>query len=101
MRPYNDNMKQFRKVAPAIPAWDELAQVNDRDSVLARVCLHTLARTRLSPTTAAELSRQLPLEVGKNEQRVRSILRSNPAFVQPYRGRWQVGAAIVRRAIEA
>lgn len=91
-RPYSEALDRFRKMAPEIPTWWELSQTNERGSVLARACLHTLARSPRSFISAQELAGALPtLGVGKDAQLVRETLRSHCCFAQPYRGRWQVG----------
>jgi hypothetical protein len=67
-----------------------------RDAVLMRACLHKLARSRKSPMTVRELAADLPtLGIGQGEQRIRQTLRRNKCFFEPYKGRWQLGSAIV------
>jgi hypothetical protein len=91
---YMSAVKRFRAATPSVPTWTELAESNDRRSVLARTCLHTLARAPASHMSARELARVLPeLDVGQGEQLVRETLRSYRCFDQPYEGRWQVGQA--------
>jgi predicted nucleic acid-binding protein len=89
---YQQFHSQFQGLAPLVPGWDELSVTNDPDDVLARACLHTLARSAMSNRSAAELSRQLPfLPVAQGETKVRHTLRSHDYFSQVWRGRWQVG----------
>lgn len=91
-------IERLRVATPAMPSWDELATSRDPESVLARACLHTLARSKTSDRSAAELAEQLPeLPVARGAAKVRSTLRSRPYFTEVYRGRWQVGAALVRQ----
>jgi hypothetical protein len=83
---------------PVVPTWTQLAESNDRRSVLARACLHTLARAPASHLSARELVRVLPeLDVGQGEQLIRETLRGYGCFEQPYEGRWQVGRATTTR----
>jgi hypothetical protein len=94
-RPYSEALDRFRKMAPAIPTWEELAVTNDRRLVLARACLHKLARAPASMMTAKELPDALwNLPVGHDAQLVRETLRHFGCFVEPYKGRWQVGHAV-------
>jgi hypothetical protein len=94
-RPYSEALDRFRQMAPAIPTWEEQADVNDRRLVLARACLHKLARAPRSMMTAKELADELrELPVGRNAQLVRESLRRFGCFVEPYRGRWQVGHTV-------
>lgn len=98
--PYNENMEQFAKMAPATPSWDALLRVNDRDSVLTRACLQTLARARKLPMSASELASRPPaLGVGRSAQRIGKILRNNPCFFEPYFRLWQVGEAPVKAPV--
>jgi hypothetical protein len=46
--------------------------------------------------TVRELAADLPtLGIGQGEQRIRQTLRRNKCFFEPYKGRWQLGSAIV------
>lgn len=88
-------LERFRQTAPPAPAWKELARTNDHKMVLARACLHTLARSPSSPMSAGELAGVLPdLGVGRSEKLVREVLRSDGCFSEPYAGRWQVGCPV-------
>ncbi len=92
---YAETFDRFRAMAPAIPTWDELAETNDRKLVLARACLHRLARAPRSLTTAVELSQELgDVPVGHDAQLVRETLHRFGCFVKPYKGRWQIGHAV-------
>jgi predicted nucleic acid-binding protein len=94
-RPYAEALERFRAMAPPIPTWVELAETNDRKLVLARACLHRLARTPRSLMTAAELSREpWDVPVGHDAQLVRETLRAFGCFVEPSRGHWQVGHVV-------
>ncbi len=89
---YAAAFESFRRKAPSLPGWEELAQTNDRRMVLARACLHALARSPVSDMSARELAGVLPsLGVGQGEQLVRQAMRAHSCFDQPYQGRWQVG----------
>jgi hypothetical protein len=95
--PYNESIARFNAMAPPIPSWEELTSTNPRDAVLMRACLHKLARSRKSPMSVRELAAELPtLGIGQGEQRVRQTLRCNKCFFEPYKGKWQIGYAIVR-----
>lgn len=94
--PYNESLARFNAMAPPMPSWNALTGTNDRDAVLTRACIHKLARSRKSPMSVRELRVELPnLGIGQGEQRVRQALRGNKCFFEPYRGRWQLGSAIV------
>jgi predicted nucleic acid-binding protein len=95
--PYYENSERFRAMAPRIPSWETLLEANDRESVLARSCLCTLARRRKCPMTAGEIATALPrLGIGQNAQRIGRILRTHECFFEPYQRHWQVGRAVVR-----
>lgn len=70
------------------------------DALLIRTCLYHLARIPQSKVSAAELSQFLGdrVEIPCGEKKVRAVLRENPCFEQVYRGRFQVGRALVRMA---
>lgn len=91
----------FNPAAPVTPSWTELATLEDVDSLLVRACLHTLARSKRSDQSAAQLAGQLPaLPVAQSEGKVRGVLRSQVCFAQVARGRWQVGEALVRATLD-
>lgn len=95
--PYNESIARFNAMAPPTPSWEEITSTNPRDAVLMRACLHKLARSRKSPMSVRELAAELPtLGIGQGEQRVRHTLRGNRCFFEPYKGKWQIGYAIVR-----
>lgn len=92
---HQDAFERFRRAAPPAPTWKKLAETNDGKVVLARACLHALARSPSSPMSASELAGVLPdLGVGRGEALVREGLRSNGCFAEPYAGRWQVGCPV-------
>lgn len=94
-RPYAEALERFRAMAPPIPTWEELAETNDRKLVRARACLHKLARAPRSLMTASELSQVLGhLPIGHDAQLVRETLHGFGCFVEPHRGRWQVGHVV-------
>jgi predicted nucleic acid-binding protein len=96
---YETAMESFRKMAPHVPKWEELAGSTSRQSALLRACLATLARSPYSDRSAVELAQKLPdLGVGQGALLVREALRANTCFSQPYRGRWQVGCLSKRTA---
>lgn len=70
------------------------------DALLTRTCLYHLARIPQSEASAAELSQFLRdrVEIPCGEKKVRAVLRENPCFTEVYRGRFQVGRALVRMA---
>jgi predicted nucleic acid-binding protein len=91
---------RFAELAPEVPDWETLAATSVPQAVLARACLHTLARSPEPERSAAELTKQLPvLPVPQGEVKVRHVLRTYPCFTEVWRGRWQVGevAAVLAR----
>lgn len=97
--PYNESIARFNRMAPNTPSWAELTRTNERDAVLARACLFRAARSRQSPISARQLASELPgLGIGQSEKRVRQMLRNSKSFFEPYKGRWQLGRAIVATA---
>jgi predicted nucleic acid-binding protein len=90
---------RFDWALPDVPDWSALAGERPPVAVLTRACLHTLARSKVSHCSAVELAETLPrLGVAQGAPKVREVLRSNPgAFEEVYRGRWQVGATLVRQ----
>lgn len=87
---------QFKALSPAAPQWSDLAAALGREATLARACLHTLARSPSGNLSATELSQLIgtDAEVSSGEAKVRSTLRGDACFEQPYRGRFQVGSAL-------
>lgn len=87
---------EFERFAPPSPASEEVASHRGRDAALARACLRTLAESPESNLSAAELSRRLGSHRAypTGETKVRAALRAWPCFVEPYQGRFQVGATI-------
>ncbi|HLI31864.1 MAG TPA: hypothetical protein VKU89_03875 [Solirubrobacteraceae bacterium] len=83
---------RFQRAAPTVPSWHELALRNEKRMVLARACIHGLARSSATPLSAEELAKALPdTGVGQGEHLVRETLRRLACFDEPYRGRWQLG----------
>jgi predicted nucleic acid-binding protein len=71
----------------------------DPAAMLRRVALYTVARARPSSVSAEQLTEMLRgLAVPHGEKKLREVLRSTPAFEEVYRGRFQVGQALVRQA---
>jgi hypothetical protein len=70
------------------------------EAMLTRACLYHLARSTQSNMSAAELSTYLRnrITVPCGEQKVRATLREHSCFTEVYRGRFQVGRSLVRRA---
>jgi hypothetical protein len=97
LKPYNENIERFRTMVPVTPSYEELLHTNNRDSILTRAILQTLAKSRNSPMNVRKLAHKLPpLGIGQSVQRIGKMLRKNECFVETHRGHWQVGRAIVR-----
>jgi hypothetical protein len=95
---YDVAVEQLRAVTPAVPSWAALAASTGAERVLVRASLHALARSKMSHQSAVELAGQLSLlPVAQGPQRVREVLRGRGCFSEVYRGRWQVGRALVRQ----
>lgn len=89
---YEEVHDRFERAAPKVPSWRSLAESNPPGAVLARACLHTLARSPASDRSAQELARDLPyIYVPQGEAKVRETLRAMDCFTEVGRGRWQVG----------
>ena len=100
---YQEVLARFQQATPPVPTWEQLATTNNKDAVLLRACLHTLARSGMSDRSAHELALELPfLGVARGEAKVRHILRAHDAFHEVWRGRWQVGqvAQVLRAQID-
>jgi hypothetical protein len=83
---------RFEQAAPEFPTWDVMAETMAPSAVLARSCLHFLARYGPSNCSARGLRALLPdLSVPHGEAKVRETLRSNGCFSEAWAGRWQVG----------
>ncbi len=96
---YEEAMDRFAAMSPQVPSWDELADATPRRALLHRACLIALARSPYTYRSAVELAGMLPgLGVGQSSPLVRETLRLSGCFVEPYRGRWQVGRAHSRFA---
>lgn len=89
---------RLSRAVPDQPDWDQLLRERDRGLVLARACLHTLARSRRSHLSAVELAEELPkLGIEQSAPAVGRVLKDRPTcFEEVYTGRWQVGGALVR-----
>lgn len=71
----------------------------DPEALLRRIAPYTVARARSSHVSAEQLSQMLRgLAVLHGEKKVREVLRRTPTFEEIYRGRFQVGRALVRQA---
>jgi hypothetical protein len=101
---YKQANARVDRALPAVPSWEQLAGEQQRRAVLTRACVYTLARAQ-GDQSAEELATLLPaLGVGQSAPLVREVLYKYPeCFEQVYRGRWQVGTALVRakRNVEA
>lgn len=88
---------QFEGLSPDGPQWVDLAAALGSEATLARVCLHTLARSPRGDLSARELSQRIGMnaEISSSEAKVQSTLWGGACFEQPYRGRFQVGSALV------
>lgn len=92
---YREVQERFQRVVPVIPSWESMADTNPPGTILARACLHTLARSPMSPRSAEELAKEVPyIHVPQGEAKVRSVLRSIDCFTEIWRGRWQVGHVV-------
>jgi hypothetical protein len=85
---YQEVHGQFTSAAPKTPSWASLAAALPPAAVLARACLHTLARSPGCDRSAAELP---SLSVAQGEAKVRQVLREADPFTEVWRGRWQAG----------
>ncbi len=94
---YVQAIARVDRALPAVPSWQQLAGEQQRRTVLTRACVHALARAQ-GDQSAEELATLLPaLGVGQSAPLVREVLYKYPeCFEQVYRGRWQVGTALVR-----
>jgi hypothetical protein len=84
--------QRFNRALPAVSAWNDLARVMDRDSLIGRACLYTLAREPRGEMSARELAACIAQDVDCTDARVRTLLRTTGCFDEVYRGRWQAGA---------
>lgn len=89
---YMEVRERFERVTPKMPSWHALAATNPPGVVLARACMHTLARSAMSDRSAEELAKELPsLNVAQGVAKVRGTLRAMDCFQEVWRGRWQMG----------
>jgi len=96
---YASAKAQFEALAPDPPTPEDLAEGMPAQALLTRASMHCLARSRSGHMSAEQLSHTLYLPgVAHGEGRIREVLRACPAFEQIYRGRFQLGRALVRRA---
>ena len=82
----------FAVMFPTVPRWEELTATHDGEGVLARHCLHALAREPVGHLSAAEMHEKLPFSITGQEGAVREVFREYDCFEQVGRGRWQVGS---------
>jgi len=82
----------FAVMFPTVPGWEELTATHDGEGVLARHCLHALAREPVGHLLATEIHEKLPFSVTGQEGAVRKVFREYDCFEQVSRGRWQVGS---------
>ena len=94
---YVEATARVNRALPAVPSREQLAGEQQPRNVLTRACVHALARAQ-GDQSAEELATLLPdLGVGQSAPLVREVLRKYPyCFREVYRGRWQVGTALVR-----
>jgi predicted nucleic acid-binding protein len=86
---------QFESLLPVQPGWDEVVASRGTGTALTRASLFHLARSPQSDLSASELAAVLLRHTDgfpRGEAKVRAALRREPAFNEPYRGRFQVGA---------
>ncbi|WP_344620252.1 PIN domain-containing protein [Dactylosporangium salmoneum] len=90
--------RQFETLLPAQPGWSEITSYRSSAATLIRASLYHLARSPQSDLSATELTDVLRQTNGfpRGETKVRAVLRREAAFYEPYRGRFQVGAAALR-----
>jgi hypothetical protein len=70
----------------------------DPEVVLKRMAVYTVARARTGHVSAEQLSEMLRgLEEPHGEKKMREVLRNTPSFEEVYRGRFQVGRALVHQ----
>jgi predicted nucleic acid-binding protein len=81
----------FSTMLATVPTWQEMNETHTGDQVLARHCIHALARHAAGQTSAAEMHAQLPFRITGQEAAVRRVLRAYEGFEQVGRGRWQIG----------
>jgi predicted nucleic acid-binding protein len=91
-QPYYEAMARVRGALPPFPPWDDLVDGTTRNAALTRACLYRLVRSRGTPLRASEVASKLPfLGIGQAAPSVGKVLRGDPCFFEPYKGRWQVG----------
>jgi hypothetical protein len=85
--------QQFETLEPPQPDGDGIIGIRGSSAALLRACLYRLARSPQRDLSAQELTDALRRAdgVAASETKVRSILRENAAFVEPSRGRFQLG----------
>jgi predicted nucleic acid-binding protein len=94
-------LAQFESLSPAAPDWAQVQDELGGDATLTRACMHNLARSPRGMLSAGELSDQLRGQLPGTPcgpAKVRQALRNSPAFAQPTPGRFQLGAALIRRS---
>ncbi len=81
----------FSVMFPSVPGWEDLRTSHHGEDVLARHCLHELARDPGGSVSAVEMQEKLPFHITGQEKTVRKVFREYECFEQVGRGRWQVG----------
>jgi predicted nucleic acid-binding protein len=85
-------LSRLRRATPDAPSWSRLVSSNEARLVLARACLHVLARSHDSNMSAVKLAADLPaLGIAQSAPKVRQVLRETDCFAEVWRGYWQVG----------
>lgn len=99
--PYASALERFGAAAPAIPTWNQFAEMSPAMLRL-RASLYTLARSPQSLLSVRELVDELPaLDIGRSATMVRETLRAHDCFQQPIAGKWKVGHTFSYRSIDA
>ena len=93
-----EQRRLFDGALPPPATWELFGHGASPDAPVGRAALHALARHRSGHLSARELTGELAPTIKCTEQQVRALLRSAPCFEEVYRGRWQVGQALVRLA---
>lgn len=90
--------QQFESLLPVQPGWDEVVANRGTEAALTRASLFHLARSPQNDLSASELAEVLLRHTDgfpRGEAKVRAALRREPAFDEPYRGRFQAGGAVL------
>jgi predicted nucleic acid-binding protein len=100
---YAEAKQEFETLVPPAPTWPEMAEAIPPSALLSRACLCHLSRVQRSNQSAGDLHGSLHFIddlIPHGEDKVRQTLRAGSPFVEVYKGRFQVGAALVRSAAE-